>query len=280
MLLRRLGEHGAQAFLFGAETRERFARALVALASGEGHTRVVFGVREDFFGRLASVPSFRDIYSRQVEVVTTPDRPALARTLMAPARVFGYVFEEEELVTTMIDAVAETPAALALLQFCADRLWEQRDRKWKRLTRDAYRAVGGVEGALAQHADKVLADAYPDRMRHQGQSAIEAMLAASRLGQKNGKGFYAWKPEKKGPPSKQSDPEARSLVAACSEASKSSSDSPRDPVTSSNPTRPLPTPGTVAATACCSHSSSAARLTSSANPWYSWVVEPVYWFIS
>jgi 3-hydroxyacyl-CoA dehydrogenase / enoyl-CoA hydratase / 3-hydroxybutyryl-CoA epimerase / enoyl-CoA isomerase len=72
--------------------------------------------------------------------------------------------------------------------------------------------VVGIDTCV--HADKVLAEAYPDRMRHEGQSATEAMVAASRLGQKNGKGFYAWKPEKKGPPSKQSDPEAAAIVAA------------------------------------------------------------------
>jgi 3-hydroxyacyl-CoA dehydrogenase/enoyl-CoA hydratase/3-hydroxybutyryl-CoA epimerase/enoyl-CoA isomerase len=71
--------------------------------------------------------------------------------------------------------------------------------------------VVGIDTCV--HADHVLAEAYPDRMRHEGQSAAEAMVAASRLGQKNGKGFYAWKPEKKGPPSKQSDPEAKALVA-------------------------------------------------------------------
>jgi 3-hydroxyacyl-CoA dehydrogenase/enoyl-CoA hydratase/3-hydroxybutyryl-CoA epimerase/enoyl-CoA isomerase len=72
--------------------------------------------------------------------------------------------------------------------------------------------VVGIDTAV--HADRVLADSYPDRMRHAGKSAIEAMLEAGRLGQKNGKGFYAWKPEKKGPPSKQSDPEAKAVVAA------------------------------------------------------------------
>ena len=72
--------------------------------------------------------------------------------------------------------------------------------------------VVGIDTCV--HADKVLAEAYPDRMRHEGQSATEAMVAAARLGQKNGKGFYAWKPEKKGPPSKQSDPEAGAIVAA------------------------------------------------------------------
>ena len=40
-----------------------------------------------------------------------------------------------------------------------------------------------------------------------------AMVEAARLGQKNGKGFYAWKREKKGPPDKQSDPEAKAIVA-------------------------------------------------------------------
>ena len=40
------------------------------------------------------------------------------------------------------------------------------------------------------------------------------MVEAGRLGQKSGRGFYAWKPEKKGPPSKQADPEAKTLVAA------------------------------------------------------------------
>jgi 3-hydroxyacyl-CoA dehydrogenase/enoyl-CoA hydratase/3-hydroxybutyryl-CoA epimerase/enoyl-CoA isomerase len=72
--------------------------------------------------------------------------------------------------------------------------------------------VVGIDTCV--HADHVLAEAYPDRMRHEGQSASEAMVAAGRLGQKNGKGFYAWKPEKKGPPSKQSDPEAKALAGA------------------------------------------------------------------
>jgi len=70
--------------------------------------------------------------------------------------------------------------------------------------------VVGIDTCV--HADKVLAEAYPDRMRHAGTSAIEAMVGAGRLGQKSAKGFYAWKPEKKGPPSKQSDPEAKAIV--------------------------------------------------------------------
>jgi 3-hydroxyacyl-CoA dehydrogenase/enoyl-CoA hydratase/3-hydroxybutyryl-CoA epimerase/enoyl-CoA isomerase len=71
--------------------------------------------------------------------------------------------------------------------------------------------VIGIDTAV--HADRVMAEAFPDRMAHEGESAIEALLAAGRLGQKNGRGFYAWRPEKKGPPSKQKDPEAEAIVA-------------------------------------------------------------------
>ncbi len=64
----------------------------------------------------------------------------------------------------------------------------------------------------ASHAARVMAEAFPDRMAPQGKTAIETLLGAGRLGQKSGKGFYLWKPEKKGPPSRQSDPAAREIV--------------------------------------------------------------------
>ena len=71
--------------------------------------------------------------------------------------------------------------------------------------------VVGIDTAV--HADKVMAAAFPDRMAHAGRSPMEAMFEAQRLGQKNGKGFYVYKPEKKGPPKKTPDPEADALLA-------------------------------------------------------------------
>ncbi|MFN8092552.1 MAG: fatty acid oxidation complex subunit alpha FadB [Vicinamibacteria bacterium] len=74
------------------------------------------------------------------------------------------------------------------------------------------------------HADGVMAAAFPERMGHDGQNAMEALVAASRLGQKNGRGFYTWKPEKKGPPSKHADAEAKALVYGPSGAGTDVSD--------------------------------------------------------
>jgi 3-hydroxyacyl-CoA dehydrogenase / enoyl-CoA hydratase / 3-hydroxybutyryl-CoA epimerase / enoyl-CoA isomerase len=74
------------------------------------------------------------------------------------------------------------------------------------------------------HADAVMTAAFPERMGHEGQSAMEAMVAAGRLGQKSGKGFYSWRPEKKGPPSKHADADAKAIVYGPGGASADASD--------------------------------------------------------
>ena len=47
-----------------------------------------------------------------------------------------------------------TPGALPLLQFAASKLWDARDKARRKLTHNAYIAMGGVAGALASHADR------------------------------------------------------------------------------------------------------------------------------
>ena len=82
--------------------------------------------------------------------------------------------------------------------------------------------VVGIDTGV--HADKVMAAAFPDRMSHEGESAIEKMVAAQRFGQKNGKGFYAWEPQKKGAPKKSVDPFTEEAMKAHAKASPEVSD--------------------------------------------------------
>ena len=56
----------------------------------------------------------------------------------------------------MVAAVSHERGALPLLAFAASRLWEKRDREQGLLTRQAYQEIGGVAGALAQHAEATL----------------------------------------------------------------------------------------------------------------------------
>ena len=137
------------------EVQARFARLLGRLVEESG-LRVVLGLRDDFFMRCgehaALAPVFHDV---------TPLLPAItggprsARFGSRAARQ-GVRFEDEALVEEMTAAVSAERGALPLLAFAASRLWEERDRERRLLTREAYERIGGMAGALAQHAEATL----------------------------------------------------------------------------------------------------------------------------
>jgi len=56
--------------------------------------------------------------------------------------------------------------------------------------------VVGIDTAV--HAEKVMAEGFPDRMQRNFTSCTDAMFAAGRLGQKTEKGFYDYALDKKG----------------------------------------------------------------------------------
>ena len=62
----------------------------------------------------------------------------------------------EALVDAMLGQVESERGALPLLAFAAAQLWQRRDRERGLLTHEAYAAIGGVGGSLAQHAEATL----------------------------------------------------------------------------------------------------------------------------
>ena len=65
----------------------------------------------------------------------------------------------------------------------------------------------------AHHAQSVMAEGFPDRMKNDNKSVLDVMYQNNRFGQKNSKGFYKYEPDKKGRPKKLHDPEAYRLIA-------------------------------------------------------------------
>lgn len=63
------------------------------------------------------------------------------------------------------------------------------------------------------HAGGVMAEGFPDRMRMDFKSATEVLFEHRRLGQKNGRGFYAYAPDKRGKLQKTVDPHTYELIA-------------------------------------------------------------------
>jgi len=70
--------------------------------------------------------------------------------------------------------------------------------------------VVGID--TGHHGRDVMAEGFPDRMAVEGRTAVDVMYEADRLGQKNGKGFYAYETDKRGKPKKVSDPVAYELL--------------------------------------------------------------------
>ncbi len=62
------------------------------------------------------------------------------------------------------------------------------------------------------HAAEVMAQGFPDRMRHDWKNATQVLVDNQRYGQKNGKGYYVYALDKKGKPKKSVDPVTYELI--------------------------------------------------------------------
>jgi len=70
--------------------------------------------------------------------------------------------------------------------------------------------VVGMDTAV--HAAGVMAEGFPDRMKPDFKGTTEVLVEHKRLGQKSGKGYYSYEPDKKGKPKKTPDPETYELI--------------------------------------------------------------------
>jgi WD40 repeat protein len=151
-----------------AALRERFFHAVCAAADDEHDpVRVCFTLRDDFLGRLAEGAESVAVREalNHVIVLRSPSKDALREILTRPSQAAGYRYDDPSLVDDMLKAIASEPAGLPLLQFAVRMLWDKRDKDRRILSRAAYDAIGGVAGALAEHAEAVLAGLSPEQAK-------------------------------------------------------------------------------------------------------------------
>jgi serine/threonine protein kinase len=142
-----------------ADAGERAAFTACLAGAGDdpsGPVRVVVAMRSDFLDRAAEDRRFVDELTRGLVFLQPPSRPGLEEALTQPLDMVGFSFEPG-VVNAMLESLDGVSGALPLLQFTAAKLWETRDRQRRVLTRASYLGMGGVAGALATHADEVLA---------------------------------------------------------------------------------------------------------------------------
>jgi serine/threonine protein kinase len=144
-----------------ADARERLAFAACLAGVVDDVTtplRLILSLRSDFLDYVAEAPSLMAELTRCLFFVAPPNRDGLRDALSQPAEMAGYQFEDATMIESMLDHLEHTPGALPLLQFAASQLWETRDRNRRLLTTESYTRLGGIAGALASHADAVVAE--------------------------------------------------------------------------------------------------------------------------
>ena len=144
-----------QCFLDGLLHAVRFAPAFT----------LVLTLRADFYGAVLSYRPFSDALQGTTLNLAPMSRSELQEAINKPAAE-SRVALEKGLTNKLIDAVWEQPGHLPLLEFALTQLWtKQRDGL---LTHQAYSEIGGVESALANHAETVYAHlSETDRLRAQ-----------------------------------------------------------------------------------------------------------------
>ena len=142
----------------------------------------MLSLRDDFLIRCSEHAPLAPVFE-SLTPLPAAERPALRRALVEPARKRGYRFEDEALVDEMVESVEGARGALPLLAFAVSRLWEKRDRERKLLTRAAYEEIGGVAGALAQHAEATMDRIGAER---QGVGARDLPQPGDRAGDAGG----------------------------------------------------------------------------------------------
>ena len=144
--------------------RQRFVDQLLSQLTQKG-CKIVLTMRADFWGECAAFPQLRDLMQAHQELVSPMNAQELRSSMEQQARLVGLRFEAD-LSNTILDDVRGEPGAMPLLQHALLELWKRRHGRWLRA--DEYRALGGVQQAIARTADSIyreLDDGDRGRMR-------------------------------------------------------------------------------------------------------------------
>ncbi len=140
------------------------AAALLAQLACSGHVAVVAACRSSAYPALANVPGLLALKQPSGHVDLAPPGPAeIAEIIRRPAQMAALTFDEGpdgRLDDVLRDSTVAQRHGLPLLQHTLQLLYEHR-QDGGRLGFAAYTAIGGLEGALRQHAEKVVAALSP-----------------------------------------------------------------------------------------------------------------------
>jgi WD40 repeat protein len=159
--------------LLGPETARTQAIALMdALARSGGSIYVIATLRSDFYPKLQANAALLALKDDGASFDLAPPTPLEINDIIeGPARAAGLGLQQdgERDLATLLNAAAAKPGSLPMLEFTLSSLFEERDQASNLLLLKTYADLGGLEGAIAVEAERLvkdwsvrLRDALPD----------------------------------------------------------------------------------------------------------------------
>ncbi len=143
--------------------RQQFIDMLVAAVTAtDSRLRVVLTLRADFYDRPLEHAGLGALMRGHSETLLPLTAGEVEQAVTGPAEQAG-VTVERRLVAQMVADVTDQPGALPLLQYALTELFD--GRQDSTLTAEAYRAIGGLTGALSRRADATYAGLADDDER-------------------------------------------------------------------------------------------------------------------
>jgi WD40 repeat protein/DNA-binding SARP family transcriptional activator len=140
--------------------RQAFVDNLMAAVETDGPTVVVIALRADFYAHCGQFASLRQALERRQVYIGPMSAEELRRAVTGPAEQGGWSFEPG-LVEFLLQEVGDEPGALPLLSHALLETWQR--RRGRTLTFSGYSESGGVRGAIAQTAERVLQALEPEQ---------------------------------------------------------------------------------------------------------------------
>jgi WD40 repeat protein len=145
--------------------RQPFLNLLLNAVKDAPAFTLVLTLRADFYGTVLACRPLSDALQGAIQNLAPMSQEELRSAIEKPATSYE-VELEPGLTDKLIDAVWERSGRLPLLEFALTQLWSKQQDSC--LTHQAYTEIGGVESALANHAEAVYARlSEADRQRMQ-----------------------------------------------------------------------------------------------------------------
>ena len=138
-----------------AATQHAYLACLLQLIHSDAPAALLLTLRADFIEHALNFPDFAAALNDHTRFISTLKPEELREVIEKPAQQAGLRLEIG-LTERILDEVGTDPGRLPLLQFALAQLFEQQEQS--QLTLAGYQCIGGVEKALASHADTVLAE--------------------------------------------------------------------------------------------------------------------------